>query len=348
MDAAALAAGEDVMTLIKDQEHMATSREDGQIVKRPKTILGVAQLANEMLMLTQMEPSGCVPKIISYMGSGGAANGEIILEDLGDGEEVTNTDELLTHAIYLLAWLNKSRIFHGDLTAPNIIIRDNKPYAIDFSESLDLDEMPMPKAKRPEADWFHLLQAMEAHGDPRRIIRRWLAIRESLGAASLEGKSLMDFGCHEGFMSALAAAEGVSAIGWEQDKKALVSARNRWRDFPHAPGQFPLLFVDLDIEEFGSRSFPTGYEIGLCLSVYPYLIQQLGEEHARLTLAKMVAHFDVLFFEAQSAGDGPGPAFWPDQNAVGEYLTVFGKVEEVCRLEIDGREAERVTWKVTK
>ena len=335
------------MTLLKDQIHMTTHREDnGRIVKAAKDAEGVFHLSQEMAFLATMAPSGYVATLMDFVGAVEAPHG-IELTDLGDTEEVTNTDELLTHAIHLLAWLTQFRIHHGDLTAPNIIIRGNKPYAIDFGESIDLDAPPTRQSKRPEPDWFHLLQAMEAHGDPRRIIRRWLAIRESLGTASLEGKSLMDFGCHEGYMVALAAADGANALGWDIDQIVCGNARTRWAELPMTEKQFRLTFLHHDIDYFRRQSMKN-YDVGLCLSVYPYLIQQLGEDHARLILAKMVTNFDVLFFESQSSGDGPGPAFWKDQADVGEYLTVFGKVEEVCRLKIAGRDAERVTWKVTK
>ena len=335
------------MTLLKDQIHMTTHREDnGRIVKAAKDAEGVFHLSQEMAFLATMAPSGYVATLMDFVGAVEAPHG-IELTDLGDTEEVTNTDELLTHAIHLLAWLTQFRIHHGDLTAPNIIIRGNKPYAIDFGESIDLDAPPTRQSKRPEPDWFHLLQAMEAHGDPRRIIRRWLAIRESLGTASLEGKSLMDFGCHEGYMAALAHADGANTIGWDNNQVTCIKARDRWVELPKTEGQFPFTIVNYDLDYFRRREVGA-YDIALCLSTYPYLIQNIGEEKARLFLAKIVSTFDVLFFEAQSSGDGPGPSFWGDQAAVGHYLTVFGNVEQVCRLTIAGRNAERITWKITK
>ena len=334
------------MTLLKNQIHMTTHRHDGRIIKTAKDGEGMVHLSNETAFLATMAPSGYVPKVLGHAGTVEAPTA-IELEDLGDTEEVTNTDELLTHAIHLLNSLRRSRIYHGDLTAPNLIIRDNKPYAIDFGESLDLDAPPTRQSKRPEPDWFHMLQAIQNHGDPRRIIRRWLAIRESLGTASLEGKSLMDFGCHEGYMVALAAADGASGLGWDSDQIVCANACTRWAELPMSEKQFPLTFLHHDLDYFRRHQTKT-YDIGLCLSTYPYLIQKVGEELARHFLFKVVMTFGVLFFEAQSSGDGPGPAFWKDQDAVGEYLTVFGKVEEVCRLDIGGRDAERVTWKVTK
>ncbi len=333
------------MTLLKDQIHMTTHREhNGRIIKTAKDAEGVFHLSQEMAFLAMMAPSGYVATLMDFVGAVEAPHG-IELTDLGDTEPVTNTDELLTHAIHLLNWLRRSRIYHGDLTAPNIIIRGNKPYAIDFGESIDLDAPPTRQPKRPEPDWFHLLQAVQHHGDPRRIIRRWLAIRKSLNFDSLEGKSLVDFGCHEGFMVALAAADGADALGLDFDKETSKNSLVRWSSLQTLLKGFNLSLVNQNIDGFWHEET---YDIGLCLSVYPYLIQQLGEEHARLILAKMVTNFDVLFFESQSSGDGPGPAFWKDQADVGEYLTVFGKVEEVCRLKIAGRDAERVTWKVTK
>lgn len=336
------------MTLLKDQAHVTTHRgSDNRILKTAKDSTGVWHLFNETAFLATMAKSGYVPKVLDYIGTEGAPT-SIFLEDLGDTEPVTDNDVVLTHAIHVLSLLRTSRIQHGDLTAPNIIIRNDKPYIIDFSEASDMDAPPTRQPKRPEPDWFHLLQAIQHHGDPRRIIRRWLAMRDTFGVGhTMEGKSLMDFGCHEGYMVALAAADGANAMGWDSDHVVCANARTRWAELPMTQQQFPLTFLHHDIDYF-RRQKMENYDIALCLSVYPYLIQQLGEEKARLFLAKVVSTFGVLFFEAQSSGDGPGPDFWKDQAAVGEYLTVFGNVEEVCRLKIAGRDAERVTWKVVK
>ena len=330
------------MTLLKDQAHVTTHRgADNRILKTAKDSTGVWHLFNETAFLAMMAKSGYVPKLLDYIGTEGAPT-SIFLEDLGDTEPVTDNDVVLTHAIHLLSWLRTSRVRHGDLTAPNMIIRNDKPYVIDFSEAIDMDAPQTRKPKRPEPDWFHLLQAIQHHGDPRRIIRRWLAIRESLGFDSLENKRMIDFGCHEGYMVALAAADGANAIGFDKDDFVCKAANDRWKGLY----QKQTYFVNQDVV----RWMPSAIEgdFALCMSTYPYLIQDHGEPWSRVFLANMIVAFDAVFFEAQSSGDGPGPAFWPDQNAVGEYLTVFGKVEEVCRLKIAGRQAERVTWKITK
>lgn len=331
------------MTLLKDQAHVTTHRgADNRILKTAKDDTGMQHLSNETAYLAMMATSGYVPKVLDYLGTEEAPT-SIFLEDLGDTEPVTDNDVALTHAIHLLGHLHQRRIWHGDLTAPNIIIRDDKPHAIDFGESMFLDAAKMNVfPKRPEPDWFHLLQAIQHHGDPRRIIRRWLAIRESLGFHSLEDKRMIDFGCHEGYMVGLAAADGAIAIGMDKDDAACKGAFDRWKGLY----QKETYFKTIDVAEWTPSEFMGDF--ALCLSTYPYLIQDHGEEKARLFLAKVVSTFGVLFFEAQSSGDGPGPAFWKDQTAVGEYLTVFGNVEEVCRLWIGGRDAERVTWKVVK
>lgn len=337
------------MTFLKDQAHMTTHRgADKRILKTAKDEIGRQHISNESMFLGMMATSGYVPKVVGYLGSEQGVT-SIFLEDLGDTQPVTDTDALLTHATHLLGHLHQRGIWHGDLTAPNIIIRDDKPHAIDFAESRFLDAAKMNVIpKRPEPDWFHLLQAMEHHGDPRRIIRRWLAIRESLGTASLEGKTVVDFGCHEGYMVALASADGANTIGWDIDQITCAKARDRWVDMPKSKRQFPLMFLHLDIDQVRRQVFRKRLDVSLLLSTYPYMIEQLTEEKARLVLARIVQLSDVVFFEAQSSGDGSGPAFWKDQAAVGEYLTVFGNVEEVCRLKIAGRDAERVTWKITK
>ncbi|KKK51536.1 hypothetical protein LCGC14_3113970, partial [marine sediment metagenome] len=108
------------------------TNEVSRILKTAKDSTGVWHLFNETAFLAMMAKSGYVPKLLDYIGTEGAPT-SIFLEDLGDTEPVTDNDVVLTHAIHLLSWLRTSRVRHGDLTAPNMIIRNDKPYVIDFS-----------------------------------------------------------------------------------------------------------------------------------------------------------------------------------------------------------------------
>ena len=55
--------------------------------------------------------------------------------------------------------LEQCGIRHGDLTRPNVLIRDNKPILLDFSESR-LTSDPRPD-KRPEGDRYWLTRTIQ-------------------------------------------------------------------------------------------------------------------------------------------------------------------------------------------
>ncbi len=65
---------------------------------------------------------------------------------------VTNKKEFKLQCYALLDALRACEIRHGDLTKYAVIVRDNKPYLIDFAESRLMDD-PRPD-KRPKGDGY--------------------------------------------------------------------------------------------------------------------------------------------------------------------------------------------------
>ena len=56
----------------------------------------------------------------------------IIMEDLGESDEITSLEELYNLGAVLLEGLRKAGVLHHDLRIGNIIVKGNQPYALDF------------------------------------------------------------------------------------------------------------------------------------------------------------------------------------------------------------------------
>ena len=69
----------------------------------------------------------------------------IIMEDLGESEEIISIDKLYDYGDKLLEGLKDAGVLHRDLRGGNIIIKGDQPYALDFGwarwekESFDED-----------------------------------------------------------------------------------------------------------------------------------------------------------------------------------------------------------------
>lgn len=124
-------------------------REGGWVYKKQHAFMA----ANELWCLRQMAASGYVPKAEMVDGE------TLRTSDLGTSDPVTDREAFVRHLPLVLSALQQAGIRHGDLTEYAVIVKDNKPYLIDFSESrLACDPRP---DKRPEGDEFWLRQTME-------------------------------------------------------------------------------------------------------------------------------------------------------------------------------------------
>lgn len=104
---------------------------------------------NEIWILRQLHPTGYVPFAEQI-------DPETIRLEYIEETPVTDIKAVTNHFKRILGVLSAYGIRHGDLTGANILIKDNHPYVIDFSESRLTDD-PRPD-KRREGDEYHLFK----------------------------------------------------------------------------------------------------------------------------------------------------------------------------------------------
>ena len=328
----------DTIIRLKQNWDVATFRDtDHQtIIKRSNTEKGLILLANEARYLRQLNDSGFTPRLLMD------EPGRIVMRDLGESQEVNDLHNFRRNAILLLNTLRFYGVKHGDLTAPNIIIKDDTPMAIDWGEAVELGGT-LP-SKRPEPDATHLWAVVAANKDTTRMAGRWLAIREAYGVDRLEGSTMLDMGCHEGAFVAAAGVENVEALGIDMDGEAIKRAMHLW------DGLTKIEFIHSNIMDFMTSTLvKQRFDFGLLLSVFPYLVDTYGDKEAFELLSDIKAKCGLLFFESQLFGDGPGPAYFGHKDDIREYLTDLpgvGKVEEIITLPVAGRDAERTVFMV--
>lgn len=297
-----------------------------------------AEIDNRTQMLRLLGPTGFAPKLIE------ARSDYVLQEDLGDSEDVSNGIEFWLNSIRLLLALRDNQIRHGDLTSPNIIIRDNVPMAIDFAQSSLFSESS--KEKRPEADSYHLWQFVLGQSNTAalsRTIERWQAIQHALGcdswcppAGCCDKKRLLDLGCFSGESCAMAAADGFKTFGVDLDGDQIQIAQERWGD--------SCAFKKQDALKM--KSFK--YDAILMLSTWPYIVQREGKKAALELLDAIVNDCGSLFFETQLYGDGPGPSFLKTEEDVAKMLSKFGTPTPLVSLPVEGRDAKRCVWQVIR
>ena len=325
--------------LIKDNGEVKTSRnpDNNTIVKVSTTEKGLILLANEARWLHHLGESDFTPRLLMD------EPGRIVMQDLGESQEVFNLFNFRRNSIFLLNMLRFYGVKHGDLTAPNIIIKNDHPMAIDWGEAVELGgSLP---SKRPEPDATHLWAVVAAHKDTTRFAGRWLAIREAYGVDRLEGSSMLDLGCHEGAFVAAVAVEGVKSLGIDQDREVIKRAFALWPGLGGNAG-----FIHCNIMDFiTSTLVKQRFHFGLLLSVWPYLVNQYGKIESLELLETIKAKCEVLFFETQLYGDGPGPLYLAHKDDVAEMLAKLpgvGKVEEIVTILVAGRDAARTVFMV--
>lgn len=274
-----------------------------------------------------------------------------IQEDCGDALSLVppatlEPDWLMREFIGMVTYMRGKDLRHGDLTPPNISALRGSVYALDWMESHFLNE-PAPPKRTTSDSWQLMKTYSELTQDPRRIARRWSAILQDLGAAGLEdlplsGKTFVDLGCFEGWFPALAAAELMEALGVDMNGASIRTAREIF------PGP---IFYEIDIEPWVAKwmhELGRRWDVVTMLSTWPYLVQQGTWEHALETLRTVISQSDVLYFETQIAGDGPGPEHLKSKLDVAKLLTDAGaeQLTPILDIEIEGRNATRTLWSV--
>lgn len=312
-------------------------------------------LINEARMLDKMSGSLYTPVILPFQGES-----EIHQEDMGDTEPPTDGELFRRNCIKMLATIRARGLRHGDLIGSNIITRDNHPYAIDWQEGHLLTE-PAPQ-KQPWSDSHllmrHLYGTADINGqmDTPRVARRWDAVLGALGACTdftlpLKGKTFLDLGCFQGDFVALAAAEGMNAHGVDQGgfrsgENSIEIGREIW-DWNRFPFGMMALH-ERNIIHDNTRLY--GWDVVMMFSTWSYIVIDFGWDAATDILARIIKDNEVLFFETQLAGDGPGPAALQTDDDVAQLLRSLGAspVNNIGTFPVTGRPASRTVWEVRK
>jgi len=241
--------------------------------------------------------------------------------------------------IRLIFELRNRGIWHGDLTSYNYIIRDNVPVVIDWDQSNFVFEDMMQK--RPKTDAYHLYKTIpDKTGDVNRIMRRWLVIRDYMEPYKGWGK-VVDLGTYQGDTAALAQSEFFFSTGVDIQQMRTIciqEAKEMWEPYG-------CRFVEKDIVDFDC----TPYDIAIMFSTWAYIVRDHGKEIALKTLQRIINQVDMLFFETQLLGDGPGPEFLKTDDDTKRMLSEYASVvEPLITIPVYDREALRTTWLVKR
>lgn len=332
------------MERIGGHEGMTVYRTADGIRKVATTDEAWQGLQNEARMLRLMDGT-CAPELYELNESDRSIRQMDCRLTLAHVTEF-DIDSTLYNCIGMIQEIRHKGLRHGDLTPPNIGRWQKLLYALDWQESHLLSETAPPK--RTTSDSWQLMDTYaNLTGDPRRIARRWMAILQDLGADGLDpmplkGQTFLDLGCYEGWFAGLAAAEGMSALGIDENTESVGKARHMfdpWARFQQAE------IVQWVTEVIGGD---LQYDVVTFLSTWPYLVALAGWNTAVETLRDVIQHSGVMFFETQSYGDGPGPEQLGTKMDIAALLSQCGGkvVTELLDLPIEGRDATRTLWSV--
>ncbi len=309
--------------------------------------LNETALHNEAAMLDAMSGSGYAPELIDIH------DGMIIQEDLGHTEAPQDMEAWRQNLVRMLAVIRARGLRHGDLKGNNIITRGDRPWAVDWQESHRIGDVAPQKS--PYSDSSLLMQHIEGTYGPNgqrdtpRVARRWRAVLGSLGAVTtlglpLKGKTFLDLGCFQGDFCALAASEGMHAVGVDQGgfrtgEDSIEIARHLWDGFPFGE----LAFAHRNILDDSYSA-----DVAMMFSTWAYVVQDYGRRQADDLLRAIIRQAGVFFFETQLARDGPGPDFLPRDQDVADMLASCGAttVEPIGTFDVTGRPAKRTVWRV--
>lgn len=306
-------------------------------------------IQNEARFLRELAGTGYAPKLLDV--------GEdwILEEDLGASETPTVIQPLMRSLCWMLHLFRCLRIRHIDLTWPNVVVRENHPYALDFQQSRFYDESANSQerwATDTGTVWQWMSQTKDTRGvaDESRIIRRWAAVLGALGCQTRltahEGKTFLDLGCFQGDMVGMARCEGMEAEGvdfggFRTGEDSIEIAKALW-------GWMNCKFTKHDIMELETRYFKR--DVVVMFSTWPYIVHKHGKYMAEAVLEQVIRGADVFFFETQLYGDGPGPEFLAKDDDVANMLASCGAgtVKPLINIPVYGRPTSRTVWQCTR
>ncbi len=345
--------------MIKDREDMHIIRHGpmGNIPRHichlAKTAKGQAELQNEMRFLRELAPTGFVPLIIDTNEPTDTEHFRppMRVEDVGDSLDIVDEEKFRTHFLRFLWELKQRQIEHGDLTSANIRVVDDIPKVLDWKESrFALEDRP---TKRPEGDVFHAFQFLAGLRDGSRHGRRFAAMLNAVNLHQLvgrpwhnfpDGKRWVDVGCFHGDIAACAAVSGFENVGgMDSDRSAIIRCQARFNGFG-------IMFQTLDAIELRPTPFlNTPVNVLSCLSTYPYILNKHGDIESNRLIEGWIDKSDMMFFECQLLGDGPGPAGFKTTRDIEEWLYERGadSVEAIVEIELPDRNTTRTTFQVS-
>lgn len=134
--------------IISDNGVSRVWRENGHVYKKqPKYLTD-----NEIYALQVLAETGYVPRAERIDKE------TVRMEDLGQSEPVTDASAFMVHLDRVLNVLRECSLRHGDLTKYALIVKNNRPYIIDWGESRHWYD-PRPD-KRREGDEYWLSKTM--------------------------------------------------------------------------------------------------------------------------------------------------------------------------------------------
>lgn len=325
----------------KDTQHAGRAGED-------LFDLNLAALHNEAAMLDTMDGSGYTPDLLDI------DEGVLWQSDVGVMESPQDMEAWRRNCVRMLATIRSRGLRHGDLRGTNVITRNDWPWVIDWQDANIIGDVPLQR--QPWSDSHLLMQDIEGtlgpdgFCDTPRVARRWRAVLWALGAIGnctlpLRGKTFLDLGCFQGDFVALAAAEGMTALGIDQGgfrsgEDSIAIGTKLWEGFPF--GEITLVKRNI----IGPGLYNA--DAVMMFSTWSYIVRDFGQARAEEELAKIISHAGIFLFENQLYGDGPGPEFLKTDEDIQTMLHRLGgsSVKPLATFPVTGRPGRRTVWEV--
>jgi len=335
------------------------------VVKVARDEANVDGLERARMALIAMDGTDLAPRLLREARGKGVEHGglyETQESDLGTSQPVADGEVLRHAAIRMLIGIRGRGLRHGDLTGPRVDGQSNLIWdgvvlrAVDWQEAHPMDAPP--PQKQPWSDSWLLMRtlsswsAIDGFSDTPRIARRWQAVLGALGADAAvpslpcRGRTFVDYGCFQGDFVALAAAEGMLAVGidrggFRSGEDSIEIARERWRTV-NAVGDIAFRNADMFSEVHPA-------DVAMCFSAWSYMVIERGWDVALDWLRQVIQQSSVMFFETQLAGDGPGTgALQTDDDVAAMLRSVGGEPTAIVTIPVTGRNAARTVWSVVR
>ncbi len=324
---------------------------DGAVVHHAETDAGRRELWNELRFLRELASTPFVPEVLgTYVAPNDCMVDRLTVEDVGESLDIMDEYKFRTHFLRFLWELKQRQIEHGDLTSANIRVVDDIPKVLDWKESrFALEDRP---TKRPEGDVFHAFQFLKSLPDGSRHGRRFAAMLKAVVSQRLgdapwhnfgsggSGGRWIDVGCYHGDIPACAAVAGFeNVMGIDSDLGSIAVASERFGGFG----------IEWRVMNAIGLQDITPVNVLSCLSTYPYILNRHGDIESNRLIEKWIDKSDMMFFECQLSGDGPGPVEFETTRHIEEWLYERGadSVEAIVEIEITDRHTTRTTFQVS-